>query len=147
MNNELKKKTKKEMTNYEMLQIISEAKSLEQKRLPQRLAYVIMRNLRTLREEVIFYEQELEKLNQSYDKEEKLEKDASGHICLEANGLPKVKEQYAGEYEKELVELLGFTVEVDLFYLPEETLDYEDVKYDPLSLSQMRCVAALCMKE
>ena len=37
MNNELKKKTKKEMTNYEMLQIISEAKSLEQKRLPQRL--------------------------------------------------------------------------------------------------------------
>ena len=30
MNNELKKKTKKEMTNYEMLQIISEAKSLEQ---------------------------------------------------------------------------------------------------------------------
>ena len=49
MNNELKKKTKKEMTNYEMLQIISEAKSLEQKRLPQRLAYVIMRNLRTLR--------------------------------------------------------------------------------------------------
>ena len=147
MNNELKKKTKKEMTNYEMLQIISEAKSLEQKRLPQRLAYVIMRNLRTLREEVVFYEQELEKLNQSYDKEEKLEKDASDHICLEANGLPKVKEQYAGEYEKELVELLGFTVEVDLFYLPEETLDYEDVKYDPLSLSQMRCVAALCMKE
>lgn len=147
MNNELKKKTKKEMTNYEMLQIISEAKSLEQKRLPQRLAYVIMRNLRTLREEVVFYEQELEKLNQSYDKEEKLEKDASGHICQEANGLPKVKEQYAGEYEQELVELLGFTVEVDLFYLPEETLDYEDAKYDPLSLSQMRCVAALCMKE
>ena len=147
MNNELKKKTKKEMTNYEMLQIISEAKSLEQKRLPQRLAYVIMRNLKTLREEVVFYEQELEKLNQSYDKEEKLEKDTSGHICLEANGLPKVKEQYAGEYEKELVELLGFTVEVDLFYLPEETLDYEDAKYDPLSLSQMRCVAALCMKE
>ena len=140
MNNELKKKTKKEMTNYEMLQIISEAKSLEQKRLPQRLAYVIMRNLRTLREE-------LEKLNQSYDKEEKLEKDASGHICREANGLPKVKEQYAGEYEQELVELLGFTVEVDLFNLPEETLDYEDAKYDPLSLSQMRCVAALCMKE
>ena len=128
MNNELKKKTKKEMTNYEMLQIISEAKSLEQKRLPQRLAYVIMRNLKTLREEVVFYEQELEKLNQSYDKEEKLEKDA-------------------GEYEQELVELLGFTVEVDLFYLPEETLDYEDAKYDPLSLSQMRCVAALCMKE
>ena len=143
MNNELKKKTKKEMTNYEMLQIISEAKSLEQKRLPQRLAYVIMRNLRTLREEVVFYEQELEKLNQSYDKEEKLEKDASGHICREANGLPKVKEQY----EQGLVELLGFTVEVDLFYLPEETLDYEDAKYDPLSLSQMRCVAALCMKE
>ena len=79
--------------------------------------------------------------------EEKLEKDASGHICREANGLPKVKEQYAGEYEQELVELLGFTVEVDLFYLPEETLDYEDAKYDPLSLSQMRCVAALCMKE
>ena len=84
---------------------------------------------------------------EQYTKEGKLEKDASGHICREANGLPKVKEQYAGEYEQELVELLGFTVEVDLFYLPEETLDYEDAKYDPLSLSQMRCVAALCMKE
>ena len=40
MNNELKKKTKKEMTNYEMLQIISEAKSLEQKRLPTLRNYV-----------------------------------------------------------------------------------------------------------
>ena len=28
MNNELKKKTKKEMTNYEMLQIISDRKSV-----------------------------------------------------------------------------------------------------------------------
>lgn len=139
-------KIKKEMTNYEMLQISSVIKSLEELRLPQRLAYVVMRNLKTLEEELLFYNQELEKLNQSYGREGKLEKDSSGQICLEQNGLPKVKEEYTEAYTKELMDILNFKVEVELFFLPEESLDYEDAKYDPLTLDQMRYVSALCME-
>lgn len=124
----------RKMTNYEMVQILNNLKLFENKKLPQKISYAIVKNIMTLTKEYDVYIKQLEKLINEAKQEDKLELTEDGNIIETENHLPKIKSEYAEEFSNDLEDLLLFHLDIDYTYLDENVFDYEETdRYDVLS--------------
>lgn len=129
---------KLQVTNFELVQIANLIKELENKRLPQKLSYAIMKSIINISKEVEIYTKQLNAIIEAYKEESKLVLDNKGEIVFENNGIPKVKTEFVEEFAKELDELLNFKVTVEVSSFSEEMFDYEEEnRYDVLTPSEM----------
>ena len=81
----------RKMTNYEMVQILNNLKLFENKKLPQKISYAIVKNIMALTKEYDVYIKQLEKLINEAKQEDKLELTEDGNIIETENHLPKIK--------------------------------------------------------
>lgn len=128
----------RKMTNYEMVQILNNLKLFENKKLPQKISYAIVKNIMALTKEYDVYIKQLEKLINEAKKNEKLELTENGQIIETENHIPKVKDEYKEEFNDDLEDLLLFYLDVDYSYVDESIFDYDEKdKYDVLSPAEV----------
>ena len=124
----------RKMTNYEMVQILNNLKLFENKKLPQKISYAIVKNIMALTKEYDVYIKQLEKLINEAKQEDKLELTEDGNIIEKENHLPKIKSEYAEEFSSDLEDLLLFHLDINYTYLDENVFDYDETdRYDVLS--------------
>ena len=129
---------KRKLTNHEMVQILNTLKMFENKKLPQKISYAIVKNIITLSKEYDIYIKQLEKLINEAKKNEKLELTENGQIIETENHIPKVKDEYKEEFNDDLEDLLLFYLDVDYSYVDESIFDYDEKdKYDVLSPAEV----------
>ena len=125
-----------DFTNRDIVQMIDNLSAFRNRRLPQRISYAITRNLMILNDVYSSYEEELAKTLLSY--EDDLVKDDNGEIFRFTSGIPAVKDSISDDLNKELEELLGIVVSVNLHTIRFEEFDYSDgEKYDALSPNEL----------
>lgn len=107
------------------------------KKLPQKVSYAITKNLLNLTKHYSCYEKELEKILNFYD--EHLEKEENGDKVIGSDGFPVIKDEELSEKMKqEIKDLLDIEIEIDMYQIDQELLDYEDNdRYDPLTLNEI----------
>lgn len=123
----------KKMTNHEMVQILNNLKMFENKKLPQRISYAIVKNIMALSKEYEVYIKQLEKIINEAKQADKLELTEDGQIIETETHIPKVKDEYKEEFNNELEDLLLFYIDIDYSYVDESVFDYDEKdKYDVL---------------
>jgi hypothetical protein len=107
------------------------------KRLPQKVSYAITKNLLNLTKHYSCYEKELEKILKFYG--EHIEKDDNDENVIGSDGFPVIKDEELSEKMKqEIKDLLDIEIEIDMYQIDQELLDYEDNdRYDPLTLNEI----------
>lgn len=103
-------------------------------KLPQKIAYAIMKNIKILQADVESYEASFRKLEEKY--KDYIQKDKNGEIKRGANGSPIFKSNKdAEDFFQEYSELADIEIEVDLYQIDEELFNYDDIdgKYDALT--------------
>lgn len=124
----------KKITNYEIVQLLNNLKMFENKKLPQKISYAIMKNVIVITKEYEIYIKQLENIISNANKEGQLELDEHGQILETANGIPKVKKEFIETFNKDIEELLNFKVDVDYHFISEDTFNYDEgVRYDVLT--------------
>lgn len=117
------------------------------KRFPQRISYAITRNAKIFSDEVEFYNKELKKILDDY--KEYYVNDENGKPKInEANGLPMITPEHSNDFMHEIMELLEIEVDVNPYFIKEESFDYDDSKYDAMSaIDIMNLQNVLCEKD
>lgn len=124
----------RKLTNHEMVQILNTLKMFENKKLPQKISYAIVKNIITLSKEYDIYIKQLEKIINEAKHTDKLELTEDGQIIETETHIPKVKEEYKEEFNNDLEDLLLFCLDVDYSYVNENVFDYDETdRYDVLS--------------
>lgn len=121
------------MNNLQMVQMMNILHKFENKKLPQKIGYIIMKNLMQLQNEYVLYEKQLKKLFNEYD--EHIQKNAENEIIYKKNGLPIVNDDCAEIFYKELENIVNAEVDIEIYKIDKKYFDYDDcaVKYDPLT--------------
>ena len=91
----------RKMTNYEMVQILNNLKLFENKKLPQKISYVMVKNIMALTKEYDVYIKQLEKLINEAKQEDKLELTEDGNIIESGTHKDLIKQ---GGFYKNLYE-------------------------------------------
>ena len=129
---------KKTFTNFDMIQILNILSQYENKKLPQRISYAIVKNSTAISSEYQIYKTQLEKIIKELRDNDKVVLDEDGEMKVTEQGLPVVKEEYAKEFQENLTELLNLQVDVDVFFIDEEVFNYEDSsRYDAMSATDI----------
>ena len=129
---------KKTLTNFDMIQILNILSQYENKKLPQRISYAIVKNSTAISSEYQIYKTQLEKIIKELRDIDKVVLDEDGEMKVTEQGLPMVKEEYAKEFQENLTELLNLQVDVDVFFIDEEVFNYEDSsRYDAMSATDI----------
>ena len=129
---------KKTLTNFDMIQILNILSQYENKKLPQRISYAIVKNSTAISSEYQIYKTQLEKIIKELRDNDKVVLDEDGEMKVTEQGLPMVKEEYAKEFQENLTELLNLQVDVDVFFIDEEVFNYEDSsRYDAMSATDI----------
>lgn len=117
------------------------------KRFPQRISYAITRNAKIFSDEVELYNKELKKILDDY--KEYYVNDENGKPKInEANGLPIINPEHSNDFMHEIMELLEIEVDVNPYFIKEESFDYDDSKYDAMSaIDIMNLQNVLCEKD
>ena len=117
------------------------------KRFPQRISYAITRNAKIFSDEVELYNKELKKILDDY--KEYYVNDENGKPKInEANGLPMITPEHSNDFMHEIMELLEIEVDVNPYFIKEESFDYDDSKYDAMSaIDIMNLQNVLCEKD
>lgn len=123
--------------NGDMVQMLNAYKGFEGKRLPNKIAYAIIKNTMSLSSEYEVYSKLLTGIANKYIDDNKVKLTDSGEVEKFENGLPIVKDEYVAEFTTEIEELLMQEVEVQIKYVEEEDFNYDDSKYDVLSVSEL----------
>lgn len=123
------------LKNIDIINYMNFLTSMSEKKLPQKITYAIVRNLKIIKEEYDLYFESLNKMIKSYT--DNILKDKDGNVQMYQFGLPKVDKTVEEEYLKEANDLLGIEVEIDMFKIPEVTFNYENEKYDVLSVKEL----------
>lgn len=123
------------LKNIDIINYMNFLTSMSEKKLPQKITYAIVRNLKIIKEEYDLYFESLNKMIKSYA--DNILKDKDGNVQMYQFGLPKVDKTVEEEYLKEANDLLGIEVEIDMFKIPEVTFNYENEKYDVLSVKEL----------
>ena len=135
---------KKTITNYDIIQILNLSKQFENKRFPQKISYAVMKNLITLTSESEVYTKQLQALQNKYKEADKFILDKNGEPMMNENGIPLPKKEYEKDFFEELAELLNFEVELELYTVSEDALNYDDTdKYDVLTPVEMLTIMKL----
>lgn len=123
------------LKNIDIINYMNFLTSMSEKKLPQKITYAIVRNLKIIKEEYDLYFESLNKMIKSYA--DNILKDKDGNVQMYQSGLPKVDKTVEEEYLKEANDLLDIEVEIDMFKIPEVTFNYENEKYDILSVKEV----------
>lgn len=123
------------LKNIDIINYMNFLTSMSEKKLPQKITYAIVRNLKIIKEEYDLYFESLNKMIKSYA--DNILKDKDGNVQMYQSGLPKVDKTVEEEYLKEASDLLNIEVEIDMFKIPETTFNYESEKYDVLSVKEL----------
>ena len=123
------------LKNIDIINYMNFLTSMSEKKLPQKITYAIVRNLKIIKEEYDLYFESLNKMIKSYA--DNILKDKDGNVQMYQSGLPKVDKTVEEEYLKEANDLLNIEVEIDMFKIPEVTFNYENEKYDILSVKEV----------
>ena len=123
------------LKNIDIINYMNFLASMSEKKLPQKITYAIVRNLKIIKEEYDLYFESLNKMIKSYA--DNIQKDKEGNVQMYHSGLPKVDKTVEEEYLKEATDLLNIEIEIDMFKIPETTFNYESEKYDVLSVKEL----------
>lgn len=136
------------ITNIGLLELNTYLSQYEDKKLPQKIAFAIMKNLSTLAKEQQLYQDALKKILQKY--EEHFEKNEDGQNKTLENGLPVISKEYEKDFYEEINELLMIENEIEPYYIDKKVFEYEDTngKYDVLSAKELfLLMSVLCKPE
>jgi hypothetical protein len=135
------------VTNFKILKTLSILQNFEEKRFPQKISYGIIKNLQILNKEREIYLQGLDKIISNYS--DYLQKDENGKVIFNKNGLPVVTEEVKNDFYKEIDDLLSIQVEINPYFIPEATFNYENLngRYDELSLKDTLLLMSILCSE
>ena len=134
------------ITNFDLIQINNVLDESGKKKLPQRINFAIIKNLKILKEDLETYQESLQSLFKSYD--EWMIKDENGQPKMDAQGIPEVEESHRTEFQTELIDLLNLQIDVDLYQLDDDVFNYEDNdRYDALSAQEIMTLQRIICKE
>lgn len=135
------------ITNFDLIQINNVLEESGKKKLPQRINFAIIKNLKILKEDLDTYQESLQSLFKDYD--EWMIKDENGQLKIDAQGIPEVEESHRVEFQTELIDLLNLQIDLNLYQLDESVFNYEDNdRYDALSAQEiMNLQNVLCKEE
>lgn len=124
------------LTNREIIGLLNTLTSFGDKKLPQRISFAITKNISILTKEYSVYEQAMKKLMKRYDSD--IVKDDEGIPVCDSDGIPKLKANEK-EFRDEINDLLGISVDVEIYHIDENVFDYDDVnaRFDPMSPTQI----------
>lgn len=134
------------ITNIGLLELNTYLSQYEDKKLPQKIAFAIMKNLSILAKEQQLYQDALKKILQKY--EEHFEKNEDGQNKTLENGLPVISKEYEKDFYEEINELLMIENEIEPYYIDKKVFEYEDIngKYDVLSAKEMFLLMSILCK-
>ena len=124
--------SKEKIKNFMIIRMLNTLNAYSEKRLPPKISYGIIKNVRILQGEYVVYESQLKKLFSDY--EGKYVTDESGNVTMRKDGIPVIKDEYARDFYADLDSLLNFEAEVALFKQDFDIFDYRDnERYDVLT--------------
>ena len=122
--------------NIDLVNLTNLFGSCSNKRLPQKLAYAIMKNLRILDKDLTIYREMLNKIFEAYKPYS--EKDDKGEVKVNEQGIPIVDKDHEKAFYDEINSLLRLEIEVQFYTISEEVFDYDEGdRYDSLSVQDM----------
>lgn len=124
------------ITNYNLLEMNAALAKFEDKKLPQKITFAIMKNLAIFAKEQKFYQDALNKILSKYS--EYYEKDEDGNVQTEGNGLPVIQEEHVAAFYEEINELLVVENEINLHFIDKDAFEYDDPsnRYDILTAKE-----------
>lgn len=134
--------------NISLLEMNAFLSQFEDKKLPQKIVFAIMKNLSIYAKEQQFYQNALKKILSKY--EEYIEVDEDGNKKNDANGLPVIIEAQRVNFYEEINDLLMIETEIKPYYISKDVFEYEDTdnKYDTLTAKEMfLLMSVLCEPE
>lgn len=132
------------MNNLELVASINSLRELENKKLPHKLSYAIAKNLMLLETEYSLYEKSLNKLYAAY--EPYSDKDDNGNMKRDQSGIPLIDKKHQDEFFKDLSELVSSEIELSIYTIDEAVLDFDDNKYDALSIKEIKFLMSFLVK-
>lgn len=120
------------INNYNLLCYKNVIQKYVDKKLPQKLSYILTKNLIIIQNELEIYSKMLNNIIQKY-KQYQIKNETL------PIGVPKVDEQHNQSYLQEIDDLLHLQIEdINLYKINMDIFDYEDgQKYDSLSISDI----------
>lgn len=134
--------------NISLLEMNAFLSQFEDKKLPQKIVFAIMKNLSIYAKEQQFYQNALKKILSKY--EEYIEVDENGNQKNDANGLPVIIEAQRVNFYEEINDLLMIETEIKPYYISKDVFEYEDTdnRYDTLTAKEMfLLMSVLCEPE
>lgn len=134
------------ITNIGLLEMNTFLSQYEDKKLPQKITFAIMKNLSLYAKEQQLYQEALKKILDKYN--EYCEKDEEGNVKTEENGLPVIMEAYRANFYEEVNDLLMIENEIKPYYIDKEVFEYEDTnnKYDVLTAKETFILMSILCK-
>lgn len=136
-----------EINNFTLIQMTQILNTYITKKLPQKIGYAIMKNMKIIANDVEVYNEAFLNLEEKY--QDDIKKDEKGEILRYENGspffnTPEIMEQFS----KELEELLNITNEYNLYQIDEDLFNYDDSdgKYDVLSPNDIMILQSILCK-
>lgn len=134
------------ITNFDLIQINNILDGSGKKKLPQRINFAIIKNLKNIKEDLDTYQEALKALFDSYD--DWMVKNEDGSFKFDAQGVPEVEESHRQDFQAELLDLLNLQIDVNLYQLDEDVFNYEDSdRYDALSAQEIIALQRIICKE
>lgn len=122
--------------NIDLINISNILASFNDYKLPQKISYAIVKNVKMLEKDVEIYNNMLTKILKAY--EPYVLKDDNGEPKKTEIGIPAVDEEHEDDLYNEINELLETEINVTFFSIPEEVFDYEESdRYDVLSSKEI----------
>lgn len=134
--------------NKELIGIVRFLNNFNNKKLPQKIAYAIIKNNIIFSKEYSIYEEALKKIYSNYRDSFIVGKDNKPIITKE--GIPIVADEVKEEFKNEIAELLQIEIEINPYTISESYFDYEDAKgiYDALTpMDSLMLINLICQKE
>lgn len=134
--------------NSELVGIMNFLSRYDNKKLPQKISYAIIKNKILFSKEYSVYDEALKKIFDNY--KDKFVLGENGQPVINEQGIPVVSSDVKKEFENEILELLQIEVEIAPYTIPESHFDYEDTKgiYDVLTPTEIfMLIEVLCPKE
>ena len=133
-------------SNFDMVQMLNILAKYENIKLPQKISYAILKNLKFLQDEYKIYSSQLKQIYNSY--QSYYVKDKNGEPQISQNGIPIVDHDHKESFDNEISELLNGEIDFEMHTINEDLFDYEDAdKYDALTPVQIsELIGVLCRK-
>lgn len=122
--------------NIDLVNITNLFGACSSKRLPQKISYAIMKNMKLLDKDLSIYQDMLRKIFDAY--EPYSEKDDNGEVKTDERGIPIVDKEHETAFYNEINELLSIETEVHFYTISDDVFDYDEGdRYDSLSAQEM----------